>query len=373
MYKMTHFVTLNYPQHSLLELTEGTVDSAYKTFKYVKYMETRRAHRLEIHAATHTIPFILDTLRASPFVEELKILIWDNTIEDVFIFELFEIVKKLKCLKKLRIHFGFAFKNVEMFEFFVENFKHILVEYVIDNYSAFLDSRQFFEGLSKLTKLTTLTISNSSRDFKWLKKIAKALPQLSKLYLIKLYNSDILNKGITHFLELWPEIRYIFISDRDLNNRYNLGFFKPYIRAIYKQEPLVYPIYNTQSWGNELIYSKEYNFLFLSRADNCNGVLPSNIEHLFFVNHPFNTRTGVIELKNILMRSPNIRSLRTNGSYVNSCFQIMLAKALSFQTKIFLLGDLTSDWLYHGGNLRTNSERILQFFQYGPRRQQLIK
>ena len=370
MYEMAHFVTINYPQLPLLEVNSGiSAASLQNTFNYVKRLENRRAHKLDIYAATHNLSFIRGSLQYSPFVEELKIRIWDNSLDDVYIFELLDIISDLKNLKKLYLNFGFNFSSKSVFNYFVEKFKNIICELVIENFDDFVDSDHFFKGLAEFKNLKTITVNNSSRDYQWLKKLSKAIPGLQKLFIVKAFNGDLFNISIHKLLKLWPNIRYIFCSDRDITDRYNLAVFKKYMRALYRQDPVEYPIYNVPNWANELIYSKEYKSLFLARHDCNNGKIPDNIENLFFINHPNrrDNEAGIIQITKLINKNPNIRSLRTNSNYLEALFPLFLGKAINNQNKSYLLGDLNSNWLYCGSNLKTNAQLMLDFFQFGPR------
>ena len=343
------------------------ISSLQKTLTYVKHIEYRRAHKLLLTTGDKSLHFISEGIRKSPFVEELKIRIWDSSLDDVYMFELRDIISKAKHLKKLYLYLGFSFSKMSYFDYFVEQFAPILCELVIDNFIDIIDHKQFFIGMSKLKKLETLTLLTSTQDFEWLKKLSKAVPQLSKLYILKALDQDLRRISLNRLLELWPNIKYIFSSDRCVHPAYDLAYFKPFMKWLNKKEPLASSLYNTIYWSNELIYSRDYKFLFLARHDNNYGKLPKNIENLYFIDH-CNRReeNSLFQLKRILQNSPNIRALRTNHSNLDECFGYFLGKAINNPKNSYLLGDCYSDWLYCGQNLKSNSLLMIDLYSYGP-------
>ena len=370
MFNMAHIANVyNSESLPIIENFEiNDISSLEKTLEYIKHFEYRRTHKLFLTTGDKSLHFINTGIRNSPFVEELKIRIWDTSLEDVYMFELKNLISKAKHLKKLYLYLGFSFSKISYFDYFVDNFSPILCELIIENLIDFLDSDHFFNGMAKLKKLKTLTLVHLTLDIKWLRKLSKAVPQLSKLYILKAIDLDIKNISINKLLELWPNIKYIFSSDRAVHPAYDLSYFKPFMKWTNKQEPLISPLYNTLYWSNEIIYSKEYKFLFLARRDNNRGKLPENIENLYFVGH-HNRRDSeclLFQLKRILKNSPNIRSLRTNSQFLDECFPFFLEKAINNTQTSYLLGDFYSNWFYCGRNLRSTSRLMLDLFQYGP-------
>ena len=332
-------------------------------------MQNRRAHKIDIHLTGYSMPYLSEYIRKTPFVQELKIRVWDAELDDIYIFELLEVMKGLKYLKKIYMNFSFKFEHSKIFNLLVENFSKILVETSIESSGYFADNSDYLRDLSKFSGLKTLTIYNSTRTKTWLRKVANSTPNLSKLYLIRFYNTEFDFWTINSLLKLWPNIRFILNGERDITSRYDFSFFKPHFRSMYKQQPLDMSMIQNQYWSNEMVYSRDYKCLLLSRANNLCAKLPKNIENLFFIDHP--NRRDIISVRNqlkaILWENKQIKSLRTNVLLMEDNFMHFMLNAVCNPGKSYLLGDLASNWLYSELNIQSNSRQMMNWFKYGPK------
>jgi hypothetical protein len=280
--------------------------------------------------------------------------------------EVIEIIKKLKYLKKIHLNFNFMFENTSVHQLFVKHFTPILGSITISAGTYFVDN--YFGSLKQFTGLKSLTLSDCHYGDAWFNELAQKSPGLSTLNLVRVYHNNLTKLSINYILNLWPNISYVLSTFRPLTSQFNLSNFKPFFKSMFKQEPLNRTVLETQNWSNDMVYSKGYKTLLLAREDGNNGILPDNIEHLFFIN--FTNRSDITSvaanLMALLWKNPNLRSLRINSRLVDSCFPTFRYKAVNNPNKVYLLGDLSSNWYYWGQNLKSTSDQMFTLYEYGP-------
>ena len=353
------------------EVTYYDICSPYfieKTLEYIESNENKKLKRLEIQETVHRFEFIEKIIKSAPLVKEIKLCIREPKINDKYFFDLKKLTNSLINLKELRLCFSFEFLSPSIYGYFIGAFKDILIEFIVDLCRNVCCTSYFFQGLSKLTKVRTLTIMNAQGKITWMSKLQKAMPNLRVLKFIRI---DDRNTDIHEILKLWPNIKYVFISDNQPSIHYDLGSFKPYLRSISKQAQISSPLTRIWHWSGEFIYSRDFKTIFTTRADYFGGRLPSNIEHLYFIKasglrfFPGHTHN----FKEMVRNSPQLRSLRTNPVDMESFFPIFMDKSLHEPNKQFLLGDLESDWMYKRRNISSNSHQMMDWFKYGPLRE----
>ena len=347
-----------------------------ETLQYIAFKENRQLKYLKIDGLFIELnDCVFNTIKSAPYLRELNLSV--NTVgivKDEKFKEFKQVLSELKFLNKLRLGFSFQFGCEEVLNDFVESFKTMLVEFVVDVSLPIVSTDYYYTSLSKLTKVRKITVTrpliwfksdnfNDNKD--WISKLAQSFPNLFYLTLV---NIEEQKPNIHQILKFWPNIKYVSITlALDFKKYKYHQQLKDLLHSIKKQNIFTSPIMTLHF--SELLYSKVDKTIITNRSDLLYGKLPSTIEHLYFNSREQNYSDyteHINKMFEILTRSPQLRTLRTIEPDVYRLFNIFQSRAIKEPNKTFQLVSHINDWLYQWKNFSSNCEKMRSFYEYGP-------